>query len=180
MKRTLDDEELALSLHKQHGTDLDRARELVAKRRTVATAIGPIEVGANSPLLQKAGARAGTRPEKRTLPPDAIDPAGRMNGIERRRALELEALKRSGEIDDWRFEAIKLTLADNTTYRPDFLIVNLETRSFRIEEVKGHWEDDARVKIKVAARLFPFFQFRALRPRPKAQGGGWHIEEIRP
>lgn len=180
MTQTMDDEELALTLHKQHGTDLDRARELVAKRRTATTAIGTIEVGENSPLLQKSRARAGNRPGKRMLPPDPIDPGGRMNLIERRRAMELEALKRAGAIDDWRFEAIKLTLADNTTYRPDFLIVHRETRSFRLEEVKGHWEDDARVKIKVAARMFPFFNFRALRPRKKAEGGGWHTEDIKP
>jgi hypothetical protein len=35
----------------------------------------------------------------------------------------------------------------------------------------GHWEDDARVKIKVAARLFPF-RFFAFQWRK----GEWHRE----
>jgi hypothetical protein len=42
-------------------------------------------------------------------------------------------------------------------------------------EVKGHWEDDARVKIKVAAELFPFV-FRAFKPKAKRDGGGWSME----
>jgi hypothetical protein len=28
-------------------------------------------------------------------------------------------------------------------------------------EVKGHWQEDARVKIKVAAEKFPMFRFHA-------------------
>ena len=32
-----------------------------------------------------------------------------------------------------------------------------------IHEVKGHWTDDARVKIKVAAELYPYYRFSAVR-----------------
>lgn len=44
---------------------------------------------------------------------------------------------------------------------------------FEVHEVKGHWEDDARVKIKVAAELYPF-KFIAVRK----QKGAWLFEEF--
>lgn len=87
---------------------------------------------------------------------------GRMNKTEAFYAQRLELLKRAGEIVDWRFEAIKLRLADGTFYTPDFLVVLLAPPN-EFHEVKGHWRDDARVKFKVAAELFPMFRFRALR-----------------
>jgi hypothetical protein len=103
----------------------------------------------------------------------------RMNGLEIRRAAELEAMKRSGMIRSYQFEAVRLVLADRTSYTPDFL-VELNDRALMFEETKGHWRDDARVKIKVAARLFPMFRFVALTPRRRREGGGWNREDIRP
>jgi len=41
-----------------------------------------------------------------------------------------------------------------------------------LHEVKGHWEDDARVKIKVAATQHPWFRFLAV----KAGKTGWQYE----
>jgi hypothetical protein len=87
---------------------------------------------------------------------------GTMNGLEKKYAGELELRKLAGEIIDWQFEAVKLRLADNTFYTPDFAVM-LITGAMECHEVKGgHWEDDARVKIKVAARMFPmrFFAFQ--------------------
>ena len=43
--------------------------------------------------------------------------------------------------------------------------------------MKGHWEDDARVKIKVAAAMFPF-TFIAVFAAPKKDGGGWRFENV--
>lgn len=48
----------------------------------------------------------------------------------------------------------------------------LATGELEMHEVKGFWEDDARVKIKVAASFYPF-SFIAARPKPKEEGGGW-------
>ena len=42
-------------------------------------------------------------------------------------------------------------------------------------EVKGFWSDDARVKIKVAADMYPF-RFMALKVLSKKNGGGWEVE----
>ena len=51
----------------------------------------------------------------------------------------------------------------------------LSSGELQAHESKGHWEDDARVKIKVAAEKFPF-QFIAITKRAKKHGGGWEIE----
>jgi len=90
-------------------------------------------------------------------------------------ATVLEPMKQAGLIQGYEFERLKLRLADKTFYTPDFLVVRDEC--FEIHEVKGHWEDDARVKIKVAAEMFPWFLFKAIRRAPKREGGGW-VEEL--
>lgn len=80
----------------------------------------------------------------------------------------------TGEILWYAFEGVKLRLADLTTYTPDFAVM-LSDGTLEMHEVKGFWQDDARVKIKVAAELFPF-RFIAAVPRKKKDGGGWNIE----
>lgn len=86
----------------------------------------------------------------------------------------LEDMRIDGRVLWYRFEGVKLRLADNTFYTPDFAVM-LSTGAMEMHEVKGFWQDDARVKIKVAAELYPF-RFIAARPRPKKDGGGWNIE----
>ncbi len=102
--------------------------------------------------------------------------AGKMNKTESEWAQYLELRKSAGLVSWYKFEGIKLRLADNTFYSPDFAVM-LADGSLEIHEVKGHWRDDARVKIKVAADLYPF-RFLAVRKQPKGQGGGWDVEEI--
>jgi len=72
---------------------------------------------------------------------------------------------------------ITLKLADDCRYTPDFS-VNDPARGCRtFYEVKGFWRDDAKVKIKVAARLFPEFRFVVVQ---KKLGGGWAFSEVKP
>ncbi len=101
---------------------------------------------------------------------------GVMNKTERRYAAHLQVLKDCDRIADFAFEPIKLRLGVNwkTAYHPDFLVVRTDG-VMELHEVKGHWEDDARVKIKVAAMLHPFV-FIAVR----VVKGGWERELIRP
>lgn len=82
--------------------------------------------------------------------------SGVMNGTERAYALRLELLKRIGEIQQYYFESFTLKLAQDTRYTPDFMVIN---KDWEIEyhECKGSYiRDDALVKIKVAASMFPF------------------------
>ena len=100
---------------------------------------------------------------------------GQMNKTEVAYAQHLELLKRADEICCYAFEAVKLRLASNTFYTPDFLVMAADS-TLEFHEVKGHWEDDARVKIKVAAEQFPMFRFIAVKPIAKRDGGGWSVE----
>lgn len=98
---------------------------------------------------------------------------GEMNGTESSYASYLEMRKRAGDVRGYYFESLKLKLAKNTHYTPDFL-VEMQDGSIEIHEVKGFWRDDARVKIKIAARLFPMFKFVAVRKVRKT----WSFEKI--
>lgn len=104
---------------------------------------------------------------------------GQMNDTERRYADLLELRKRAGEIVWYKFEGLKLRLADNTFYSPDFFVMTSEYE-LQVHEVKGAaaiFEDDAKVKIKVAAEMYPFPFFVAI-AKPKKHGGGFEITEV--
>jgi hypothetical protein len=98
---------------------------------------------------------------------------GQMNRLEAKYAGYLEGLKRGGVILDYWFDAIRLRLAEKTFYSPDFLVLASDM-TFEVHEVKGGiWEDDARVKIKVAAAKYPM-RFKAVR----WVKGAWEAEEF--
>lgn len=104
-------------------------------------------------------------------------PTGQKNKTEQ--AYELEVLKpamQDGSISWYRFEGVKLRLADNTFYTPDYCVMRSDG-TMEMHEVKGFWQDDARVKIKVAADMYPL-KFIAVKRQAKKNGGGWSIEEF--
>jgi len=101
---------------------------------------------------------------------------GQMNKTEAAYAQHLEIRRAAGEILWYRFEGVKLRLADNTFYSPDFSVL-LADGTLECHEVKGFWQDDARVKIKVAADQYPM-RFIAVKVRAKKNGGGWDVEEF--
>lgn len=102
--------------------------------------------------------------------------AGALNKTEAAYQRHLETRKAAGEVAWYRFEGIKVRLADNTFYTPDFAVM-LADGQMELHEVKGHWTDDARVKIKVAADQYPM-RFIAVKVLPKKMGGGWSVEEF--
>jgi hypothetical protein len=83
-----------------------------------------------------------------------------MNQLEKRYAelLELSTKVKPQEVAAWRFEQVKLRLAKATFYTPDFKVIRPDGL-IEYHEVKGHWEDDARVKIKCAAEMYPEYLF---------------------
>jgi hypothetical protein len=103
-------------------------------------------------------------------------PVGTMNRTEQRYGTYLTQLQQKGFILWFKFEAVKLRLADNTFYSPDFAVMNA-AGVMEMHEVKGFWMDDARVKIKVAASLYPF-KFIAVKEKAKKHGGGYETEEF--
>lgn len=101
---------------------------------------------------------------------------GALNKTEQAYADHLELLRAAGEILWFKFEGVKLRLADKTFYSPDFAVMRADGL-LECHEVKGFWTDDARVKIKVAADQYPF-RFIAVKVRAKSDGGGWQVEEF--
>lgn len=106
------------------------------------------------------------------------------------RAFELTLLRprmQVGELQWYAFEPMKLKLANNTTYTPDFMALDKAGKLW-VFEVKAWWkgsggkpgrvgfQEDARVKVKVAARAYPFLLFRVVWMRD----GVWQEEEIAP
>jgi hypothetical protein len=99
---------------------------------------------------------------------------GAMNKTEAAYEVDLRDAQALGDILWYKFEGVKLRLADNTFYTPDFVVLGND-KIMECHEVKGFWTDDARVKIKVAAELYPF-RFKAIKARAKRDGGGWSEE----
>jgi hypothetical protein len=103
-----------------------------------------------------------------------------MNRTEQRYADHLEMRRLGGEVLWYAFGAISFRLAPKTHYHPDFLVM-LADDSLEVHEVKGSVrnrqtgvtkplvEDDAAVKIKVAAERYPFRFVMAWEER----GVGW-------
>jgi hypothetical protein len=111
-----------------------------------------------------------------------------MNKTEDSFAQFLALQKAAGEIADWSFEPVRLRLGADwkTSYTPDFLVYEADL-TMTYWEVKGgkkseggawiaYWPEDSRLKVKTAARLFPWHRFRAAWP---LQGGaGWDFEDF--
>jgi hypothetical protein len=88
-------------------------------------------------------------------------PTGTMNKTETAYASHLDLRKLDGGILWYKFEGIKLRLADNTFYTVDFPLMRRDGM-MEMHEIKGFMQDDANVKIKVAASMYPF-QFYIVR-----------------
>ena len=101
---------------------------------------------------------------------------GAMNKTESAYSQYLETLRHAGEIVWFKFEGVKLRLADNTFYTPDFVVMGANGLIEK-HEVKGFWLDDARAKIKIAADMYPF-RFLAIKAKAKKNGGGWEQEDF--
>jgi len=101
---------------------------------------------------------------------------GVMNKTEAHYEIQLKAKEWSGEILWYKFEGMKFRLADNTFYTPDFAVM-MKDGTIELHEVKGYMQDDAAVKIKVAADIYPF-KFKLIYAQAKKHGGGWKITDI--
>ena len=112
--------------------------------------------------------------------------SGSMNKTEAEFSRYLRTELACGRVLWFAFEPLKLRLADNTHYTPDFAVL-YATGELWLVDTKGTkkdgggykpWiEEDARIKLKVAAEAFPFVVAVAYRLPVKA-GGNWVIEEV--
>lgn len=97
----------------------------------------------------------------------------------------------AGDILTWGYECFTLRLAPGVTYTPDFHVVHadgsfcfVELKStWRKKEGKGysygaHWEEDSRVKFRMAAELHPLITFLAVRKLHPDEGIGWETFQV--
>lgn len=102
---------------------------------------------------------------KRYVMPRARREPGTMNNTERKYAEQLDKMQKTGQIISYQYEAVKLRLAHKTFYTPDFFVTHHDR--FEFVEIKGFCEDDAMVKFKTAAAMFPGFQWRMIKWKNK-------------
>jgi hypothetical protein len=70
---------------------------------------------------------------------------------------------------------ITLKLGFDTRFTCDFYAIGFNGELIGFE-VKGHMEDDARVKLYTAARQFPWIKFKLVRKTKN----GWDIQDVKP
>lgn len=98
---------------------------------------------------------------------------GEMNKTEAAYAEHLKHLEHRGDILWWKFEGMKFRLADLTFYTPDFNIMKADGHLVH-HEIKGFFQEDAKVKIKVVASMYPF-EFVVVR---KGKQGIWNLQPV--
>lgn len=120
---------------------------------------------------------------------------GKMNKSEEKYAREvLEPARLAGELQRWAFEDHTLVLTDpaeperRVRLTPDFRVINA-AGEIEFHDVKAAWrdkrtgtfaprpEEDASVKLAVAAARFPEYRFIAVGRVPDKHGGGWVRKE---
>lgn len=77
------------------------------------------------------------------------------SGWEELYAKHLDILKRAGEVLWWKYEGLRLRLADGALFSPDFTVV-VKGGVLELHEVKGQWREAAKVRWKLAKESFPF------------------------
>jgi hypothetical protein len=106
--------------------------------------------------MRERARRAGAPPPV-LVPVPAIE-RPKMNRTEQRMAQRLEVAVKLGLVVRFGFELVTLRLADRVRYTPDFFVVYPDGLGF--VEVKGGFiRDDARIKLQVAARMYPELRF---------------------
>lgn len=88
------------------------------------------------------------------------------NKTEQAYIVHLKGRKMAGEIKDFWFESVKFRLADRTWFEIDFMVLTM-AGEMEMHEVKARWkgkdgatsvhfEEDSKIKLKVAAEIYPF------------------------
>jgi hypothetical protein len=118
------------------------------------------------------------------IPAESLKPV--MNAGETRYAQHLDLRILAGDVKRYWFEGMTFRLAKRTSYRTDFLVL-MADGSLECREVKGakrkrngkttFWaEEDAKLKIKVAAEMFgAAFVFRIVWP---GEHGTWNEQRV--
>lgn len=145
-------------------SDMCHEEPMTAEKANILAGVGKIEFWAG-------GGVESLRSVQPARPFVSTDEA-KLNKTERAFLAYLRVSQRSVGVQDITFK-----LADDCRYTPDLTVWGYDaSHDLTCFEVKGFWREDARVKIKVAARKFCWVRFIAVQ-RVK---GEWKFEEIKP
>ena len=104
----------------------------------------------------------------------ARQPKHAPNKTEARYNAVLETQYHAKQIKGYGFQRYTLRLADDTRYTPDFHVVRLDD-VLEFHEVKGGFaREDAILKLKVAAEMFP----HPFRLAKWTKDKGWEVKEV--
>jgi len=99
---------------------------------------------------------------------------GEMNQTEAAYAKHLNLLMAAGEVHEWWFEAMKIKVSYDTNWITIDFMIQFPDGHIELHDVKGGaTEDDAAVKMKVAADLYPFPIYEA-----RLKRGKWEMKRI--
>lgn len=94
------------------------------------------------------------------------DATAKMTKPERAFTEHCEARRIVKEIEIWRFEPVTFSLADDTRYTPDVMIVHndgligfFDTKAFWKKSKKVHYTQWSLAAMKMAAEMHPYFSF---------------------
>jgi hypothetical protein len=94
-------------------------------------------------------------------------------------ATHLELLAKAGEIEEWLYHPIRVRLAKNCTYEPDFGVWR-EGNHLTLYEVKGSWlaknARDSRTRLLIAASMYLRWRWVAV----LKDTGRWAYEVMNP
>lgn len=154
-------------------TDEQLAAHMASRGRPAPEPANPGKL----PVPAQAGTPAPTGTQKLQALGRLRD--GTMNKTEARFAQYLDALKHDGRVLWYRFEGIKLKLAEKTHLTVDFAVLEHDgmLKMYDVKGARAIVADDAKAKTKVAADMYPF-AFFLVYPRKDKDGGGWDIERV--
>lgn len=100
--------------------------------------------------------------------------AGEMNKTEMALYEVLSLQKAAGELVWVEYERVTLKLGPDCRYTPDFDVLTSAGTLMFYDAKGGFIAEDATVKIKTAAELFPFFSFYIA----QLTRNGWEFKEV--
>jgi hypothetical protein len=104
---------------------------------------------------------------------------GEMNKTEILFSDLLQARKLAGEIVDWWFEPIRFVLGDKCSLTLDFGVLHNDgSMEFIDAKGTGPVQEDAIIKMKMAAEKFYMFTIAMEKQQTKKQGSGWKRREF--
>lgn len=148
-----------------------RAHQIkVAARRSQQSTVAGIVAGAHEAKMKKATQRLDAARDAFAIRPSHDE--DRLNKTERAYLAHLRSQSQNVWIG---VQNLTVKLADDCRLTPDFAVLD-RSGKLALVDVKGFQREDALIKMKVAARLFPMFTFYIV----KRDGGGWLETIVRP